>query len=211
MMAYLLLSVNDKPQKKEIRMKKTIAVSILMGWIYAGQCADKTINLIEKPDVSAYAAGQWIVAPFGNYRAVTLDGNLEHFGAGLMLQYQVVQNIAIELNVESDGLQWHGEPFSNSFTDCGANVKGYLPLGRSGFAPYGFLGYSHGFEGIDSNRMNTGVGIELRGTSKLLKTFAPLAFADAQWSHGFTSTRDSSKVSTTDEQFIIRAGVGARF
>jgi hypothetical protein len=192
-------------------IRKLITLSILSGWAFAGYCADNTKqpNLIKNPDVDAYAAGQWTVAPFGNYRAVTLDGNLERFGAGVLIQYQIVKNIAIELNVESDGLQWHDVSFGDSFTDCGANVKGYLPLGNSGFAPYGFLGYSHGFEGIDSNRMNTGVGIELRGTQKLFNTVAPLAFADVQWSHGFA--RSEGLVSTTSESFIIRAGVGLHF
>lgn len=151
-----------------------------------------------------YVAGKVTLSAFGTYRAHVFDGKIERFGAGLGLEYFLANNISVEPYFVSEGAHWNGAPFTDSFTDAGLNFKGYLPLGSSGLAAYGLIGFSHGFgagepvivggtggserlrlaKRTDDERMAAGVGLSLRGAGKVLG-ITPGAFVDAVWLNNF--------------------------
>lgn len=125
---------------------------------------------------SRYAAGTWSVSPFASYRVHEFGEFNGKAGGGVALSYFAADNVAIEAETLSEGLD--DSHWADAFTEAGVNLKGYLPLGRSGFAPYGLIGYTRGFD-LDENRMNAGAGIEWRAA----KTFG--LFADGRWTHDF--------------------------
>ena len=133
---------------------------------------------IKADEPKPFSAGSFSFGSFASLRVHEFDGRTEDFGGGLFAQYMVANNIALEANVLSEGLHFEDVAFSESFTDAGANLKGYLPIGTTGFAPYGFIGYTRDLE-HDENRMNAGAGLEFR-TRKLF-----FAFIDGQWTHDF--------------------------
>lgn len=140
---------------------------------------------------SPFAAGQWTISPFGSYRAHELGQFNGEWGAGLAASYAVANNVAIE--VETLGEEWQTEPWIDSLKEAGANLKAYLPIGRSGLAAYGLIGYSHDWQ-IDENRMNAGAGVEVR--AKLV-----YAFVDGRWTHDFRTLGHA----------LFRLGVGVHF
>lgn len=131
-----------------------------------------------QPELDAYAAGRVTISPFASYRAHELGSFNGKFGGGLAIEYAPVNNIGIELSTLSEGIDQ--SPLIDSLKEVGVNFKGYLPIGKSGFAPYGFIGYTRELhESEEANRMNAGAGIAWRPTKRLS------AFADGQWTHNF--------------------------
>lgn len=167
--------------------------------------------------VNPYAAGNWSLSTFGTYRIHAFDGKVERFGAGAGLSYFLKENIAIEPYFVSEGLRWEERPFSESFTDAGLNFKAFLPLGTSGFAAYGLIGYSHGF-GLDSrrvrmeesvcvipgkdddDRMAAGAGLNFHSNTKFLG-ITPALFADGVWLNNFVQPGHA----------LFRAGLSGTF
>lgn len=130
-----------------------------------------------QPELDAYAAGRVTVSPFASYRAHELGAFNGKFGGGLAVEYAPVNNIGIELSTLSEGVDY--SPLIDSLKEVGINFKGYLPIGRNGFAPYGFIGYTRELhESDEANRMNAGAGVAWR-----YKRVS--AFADGQWTHNF--------------------------
>lgn len=131
------------------------------------------------PDAPAYSKGTVTVSPFASYRAHEFGKFNGKFGGGIALSYFPVDNVAVELETLSEGF---GSHLYNSFTEAGANLKGYIPIGSSGFAPYFLAGYTRGgLDGIEStdNRINVGAGVEWHAS----KRFG--LFADGRWTHDF--------------------------
>jgi len=128
-------------------------------------------------DSDVWRPGQFSISPFASYRVREFDGVLDRFGGGLAVGYQLTRNLTLEAETISEGLQPF--PIINSIAEAGMNLKAYLPLGNTGLAPYGLLGYTHGFKPTEENRMNAGAGLELRAN----KYFA--VFADGRWTHDF--------------------------
>jgi hypothetical protein len=122
-----------------------------------------------------YARGRFSVSPFASYRLHEFDSLDGELGAGLALGYMVAKNIEIEVETLSEHLD--DSNWADAFTEAGVNFKGYLPVGRSGFAPYGFIGYTRNLQ-VDENRMNAGAGIAYRYKQVGL-------FADGRWTHDF--------------------------
>ncbi len=139
----------------------------------AAQIADRS----DAPE-SFYAAGTFAVSPFVSYRVHELGHFNGKLGAGLAASYFVADNFAIEAETLSEHLD--DSHWADAFTEAGMNFKGYLPLGRSGFAPYILLGYTRNLQ-IDENRMNAGAGIEWRAA----KRFG--LFADGRWTQDFAT------------------------
>lgn len=127
---------------------------------------------------SVYAAGTFAASPFVSYRVHELGKFNGKLGAGLALSYFAADNVAVELETLSE--QFDDSHWADAFTEAGVNFKGYLPLGRSGFAPYLLVGYTRNLR-IDENRMNAGAGVEWRAT----KRFG--IFADGRWTHDFAT------------------------
>jgi len=125
---------------------------------------------------SYFAAGTWSVSPFASYRVHEFGKFNGKSGGGVALSYFAADNFAVELETLSE--QFDDSHWADAFTEAGVNFKGYLPLGRSGFAPYLLVGYTRNLQ-IDENRMNAGAGLEWRAT----KRFG--LFADGRWTHDF--------------------------
>lgn len=122
-----------------------------------------------------YAAGQWRLSPFASYRVHELGSFDGKFGGGLSLSYAPAKNTALELETLSESFD--DSHWKDTFTEAGANFKGYLPLGKSGLAPYALIGYTRNLL-EDENRMNAGAGIEYR-----YKRVG--VFLDGRWTHNF--------------------------
>lgn len=140
---------------------------------------------------SLYRAGQFSVSPFASYRGhefSELDGKV---GGGLALGYSVSRNVTLEL--EAGGEEYESAPVVDSLMEAGANAKGYLPIGNSGFAPYGLIGYTRDIDAKE-NRMNAGAGLEFRFQRAHV-------FADGRWTHDFRELGHA----------LFRAGLGMRF
>lgn len=129
---------------------------------------------------SFYAAGTWSVSPFVSYRVHEFGKFNGKAGGGVALSYFAADNFAVELETLSE--HFDDSHWADAFTEAGVNFKGYLPLARSGFAPYFLVGYTRGgLDGVgpNENRMNAGAGVEWRAA----KRFG--LFADARWTHDF--------------------------
>lgn len=189
-------------------MKNLLATSFLsvvcLGAWAAEIKAPTPQQALAKPENYSYGAGGLTLESFGTYRAHALDGRIERFGAGLGLEYMLAENISVEPYFVSEGLHLSGRPFGDSFTDAGLNFRGYLPLGGSGLAGYGLIGYSHGFTHrpgqSDDDRMAAGVGLSLRGAGKVLG-LRPGAFVDAVWLNNFRELGHA----------LLRIGLSASF
>ncbi len=152
---------------------------------------EKSPGKLDEKLASPWDAGQWTVSPFGSYRAHELGRFNGKFGGGLALSYAPARNIAIE--VETLAEEYRSSPVIDSLEEAGVNFKGYLPIGKSGLAPYGFIGYTRNLQ-MDENRMNAGAGIEVRGP-------IVYAFADGRWTHDFATIGHA----------LFRVGLGAHF
>ena len=176
--------------------KKLIAVclAILSIAVYS-KASDKPAPppIDDAAEYSLFGKGKISISPYASYRVKDFDGVLDRFGGGAQISYFVVDNLALEANFLSEGLQFHDKSFADSFTDAGGNVKGYWPLGKTGFAPYILVGYTRGLK-LDENRMNAGAGLELRGKYGLV-------FADGQWTHDFDRVAHA----------VLRLGAGFHF
>lgn len=129
-----------------------------------------------QPSSDLFAAGEWRLTPFASYRVHEFGRFDGKFGGGLALSYAPARNVAIELETLSEGFD--DSHWADTFAEAGANFKGYLPLGRSGLAPYGLIGYTRNLL-EDENRMNAGAGIEWRFSKRAG------AFVDGRWTHNF--------------------------
>ncbi len=154
-----------------------------------------------------YGAGTVSIGAFGSYRLQDFHHTDDRVGAGALVQYMVVKNVAIEVSALSEGIDDHS--FVDSINEASANLKAYLPLGKSGLAPYALVGYTREFvtaiepgrcntgrSGDDNDRFNVGAGLELRGEYLF-------AFGDVQWTHAF----DSDELN----HYLGRLGVGVHF
>lgn len=132
-------------------MKRLIqlTITILCGLAYAACAAEKT----------PFAAGQWSVSPFAAYKITELGKTTGTIGGGIGLSYAPADNIAIEASATSYRLQ--DDTVIESVDEAAINGKGYLPIGKSGFAPFGLIGYTRD-HAQDRNLMNAGVGLAYR-------------------------------------------------
>jgi hypothetical protein len=156
----------------------TFSLGLLILSILLCVTASLRLNAAERTDIpeSFYAKGTWTVSPFASYRVHEFGEFNGEIGGGLALSYFPKDNIAIEVETLSEDID--DSNWADAFTEAGVNLKGYLPLGATGLAPYFLIGYTRGFD-LDENRMNAGAGIEWRAT----KTFG--LFADGRWTHDF--------------------------
>lgn len=154
------------------------ALAVFFSFSATSQATDLEAGAPSDAPESYFAAGTWSVSPFASYRVHEFGKFNGKAGAGLALSYFAADNFAVELETLSE--QFDDSHWADAFTEAGVNFKGYLPLGRSGFAPYLLVGYTRNLQ-IDENRMNAGAGIEWRAT----KTFG--LFADGRWTHDFES------------------------
>jgi hypothetical protein len=139
----------------------------------------------------AYGSGQFGLSYFASYRVREFDGVLDRFGSGPELSYSFTRNFTLALEGISEN------PQGSFFDEAGANGKYYVPISDSGVSFYGLLGYTRRFEDLpgavttraradDKNRMNAGLGLELRGAPKgLFGLLTVSAFADGRWTHDF--------------------------
>lgn len=140
----------------------------------------------------AYDAGAFSIAPLVTYKATEIAKTSGQWGGGLALSYALVNNIEIEVSAVSYGLT--DSPVVDSFDEGAVNFKGYLPLGRSGWAPFGLLGYTRDHAN-DANLMNAGAGLAYR--YKRVQ-----AFVQGQYGQAFVSRGN---------EFRFGAGLGLTF
>jgi len=139
-----------------------------------------------------YDAGTWTISPVVAYKATEISRTSGQWAGGLAASYAIVDNIAIEVSALSYDLT--DSPVVDSFDEGAVNFKGYLPIGKSGFAPFGLIGYTRDHAG-DEDLMNAGAGLAYR--YKFVE-----AFVDGQYRQSFTSHGN---------QFLFRAGLGITF
>jgi hypothetical protein len=141
---------------------------------------------------SPFAAGQFSLTPFGACKVTEFGKSTGKWAGGLALSYTLVDNVAIEASALSYSLT--DAPVVDSFDEGAVTFKGYLPLGKSGLAPYGLLGYVRD-HAQDQNFMSAGAGLAWRyGYVE--------AFADGQYRTDFAARGN---------QFLFRAGIGLSF
>lgn len=141
---------------------------------------------------SPWEAGTWTVSPFAATKRTEISQSNGKWGGGLALTYAPKANIEVEVSALSYSLT--DRPVLDSFDEGAVNFKGYLPLGKSGWAPYGLIGYTRDHAN-DANLMNAGAGLSWRWK------FAE-AFADGQYRQGFVNNGN---------QFLFRVGGGFKF
>lgn len=144
-------------------------------------------------ETSLYAASQFSLVPFAAVRFTEFNKTTEKWAGGLALSYAPVDNIEIEAAAISYKLQ--DDPVIESFDEGSVNFKGYLPLGKSGWAPYGLVGYTRDHAN-DENMINVGAGLAYR-LSRVR------AFVDGQYRRDPTDERAS--------QALFRLGLGIGF
>ncbi len=170
------------------RLAAKAAGFAVLGWALLGTAIAAEPPAVESP----YKAGVVTVSSFGAYRASDvkeLDGK---FGAGLALGYALTKAVTLELETLSE--RYERAPVIDSLEEAGANFKGYLPIGKTGLAGYGLLGYTRKLKGAD-NRMNAGAGIELRANEVFN------VFVDGRTTQNFHDP----------VHFLFRVGLGARW
>lgn len=160
---------------KHIQIASLIAILCAFAPPRSAVAETNLIAQLRKGEEPIYAAGSFTLAPFASYRAHEVERLDGRVGGGLELSWFPVDHIAIAFETLSERIE--NSPWYDSFGEVGANFKGYLPLGRSGVAPYGFIGYTRDLIGHD-NRMNAGAGLEYR-----YKRVG--VFADGRWTHNF--------------------------
>jgi hypothetical protein len=106
-----------------------------------------------------FDAGKFSLTPFAGYKITEIGKTTGKWAGGMALAYQPVDNIAIEASALS--YQLEDSPVIETIDEAALNFKGYLPLGRSGFAPFGLMGYTRD-HAQDRNLMNLGAGIAYR-------------------------------------------------
>lgn len=156
-----------------------------------------------------YTAGQFTVAGFGSYRAAEVSQLDGRFGYGSEVGYFLKDNLSLNLEAITEN------PRHSAIDEAGLNFKGYLPLGKTGFASYGLLGATRTFEGETFTqvhkakkhtttittirdgdwRFNAGAGVEFRAS----QTFG--VFADGRWTHDFNTLGHA----------LFRVGANLRF
>jgi hypothetical protein len=173
---------------KQLRKAAAAAVVVLVG-LLAGFSPAVSAPAVE------YAAGQWTVAGFASYRAHEFNSLGGRFGGGAEVSYFLKDNVALALESLTE------DAGHAALDETGLNLKGFLPIRHTGFAPYGLLGVSHCWEGASRTRatydkkegsltqttirdagdwrFNAGAGVEFRAS----KTFG--VFADGRWTHDF--------------------------
>lgn len=141
---------------------------------------------------SLYASGRFDISPYAAYKCTEIGKQNGKLGGGLAVSYFLANNIAAEASFLSYG--YDNAPMADSFDEAAVNLKGYLPLGTSGLAPYILLGYTRELPN-SGNFANAGVG--LAATSGRLQVFL-----DFQYRNDFQSDGN---------QFLGRIGGGFRF
>lgn len=139
-----------------------------------------------------YDANSFTISPMVAYKTTEIGKTTGKFGGGLAVSYAPVDNIEIEAAAISYRVS--DAPVVSSVDEASANFKGYLPLGKSGFAPYGIIGYTRDIKS-DENLMNAGVGIAFRYSH--VNAFADGVYQNSFLSHG--------------NRFLLRAGFGVTF
>lgn len=140
----------------------------------------KTIRIIIAIAASAFAAGADEVAgpydagrfslePFAAVRLTEFSKTTAQWGGGVALGYQLKKNVGAQLSVLSYGLT--DRPVIESVDEISADLKAYLPLGSSGLAPFGILGYTRD-HAQDANMLDAGLGVGLRGGRFQAEAFA---------------------------------------
>lgn len=144
----------------------------LLAAAYSALSADVAGIAPEKPE-KAFAAKQFTVSPFTGLTLSDGEGHGRQF-TGLGIGYHITDAVAITAEGAASDLD---QRFIDQF---GSHFRGYLPIGNSGLAAYGEIGYQR-FTRDDLNFMSTGVGFEIRAT----KYFG--GFVGARWLSDFKS------------------------
>ena len=137
--------------------------------------------------------GRFTLAPVVSYRTTEWAKTTDKLGGGLALSFMVANNLSIEASAISYNATDTPSAW-DTFDEGAVNLKGYLPLRASGFAPYGFVGYTRDHQ-FDDNLGNIGVGLAYRW--KFIE-----ASVDAQGNHTFENR---------GAQMRLRASLGIRF
>ena len=106
-----------------------------------------------------FDAGRFNVSPFAALKVTEIGQKTGKWAGGIALSYSAADNVDVEVSALS--YQLTDDPVVESFDEGAVNFKGYLPLGQSGFAPYGLIGYTRDHP-ADQNLMNAGAGLEFR-------------------------------------------------
>ena len=142
-------------------MKRTIGTFITCYCLTLLACLAADLpSPAKEPELSGpFAAGQFSLTPFGAYKVTEFGKSTGKWAGGLALAYTLVDNVAVEASALSYSLT--DSPVVDSFDEGSVTFKGYLPLGKSGFAPYGLLGYTRD-HAQDQNLMHAGAGLAWR-------------------------------------------------
>lgn len=169
------------------RIYRTIAVlAFLAAIVYTSRSA-------ELPDTPGpYDANTFTLSPVVAYKTTEINSTTGKIAGGLAASWAPVDNIAIEASALSYSLT--GAPVVDSFDEGAINFKGFIPIGASGFAPFGLIGYTRDHEN-DRNLMNAGAGLSWR--YKLVE-----AGVDGQWRNDFSSHGN---------EFLFRGFLGFTF
>jgi hypothetical protein len=140
----------------------------------------------------AYAAGHWQISPFYAYQATELGRFNGRQAAGVAVGYLLADNIEVEVSALS--YRWQRDPVIDTIDEAAVDFKGFLPLGHSGLAPFGLIGYTRD-HALDQNLMNAGAGLDWR----------------YRWFHAFVDGRYRQSFVSHGNQFLFRLGAGITF
>lgn len=141
-----------------------------------------------------FDAGRFNVSPFAALKVTEASKTTGKWGGGVALSYSVVDNIDVEVSALSYKLT--DSPVVESFDEGSATFKGYLPIGKTGLAGYGLIGYTRDHP-EDKNFADFGAGLELRS-----ERFR--AFVEGKYETSF-------QFEDKDNRFQLRIGGGLSF
>jgi hypothetical protein len=147
---------------------------------------------------AAYEKGQLNVLPFASAH---INDSKPDYGGGLAIGYSLSKNSVLEAEAVSTGASGT-DTFQTFLRDLGANLKLYVPVKTTGFAPYGIFGYRYDLQDSE-NQITAGIGVEHR--FKLIG-IAGGVFLDGRFIHGFTQAFDEF-----GNEGIVRLGVSGQF
>lgn len=144
---------------KHIKTALLIALSYIV--MLLGVTAGPVPQVLTPPkeDAGLFDAGRFNVSPFAALKFTEANKTTGKWGGGLALSYSPADNIDVEVSAASYSLT--DSPVVESFDEGSVSFKGYLPIGQSGLAPYGLIGYTRDHPN-DQNLADIGAGVELR-------------------------------------------------
>src|SRR5262245_32711857 len=140
------------------------------------------------PPAEVYAAaGEWSVSPFTGWNITDLENRSGRQFTGLGVGYSLTKTVCITAEAAATDLD------ERAIDQFGSHFVGYLPVGDSGFAFYGELGWQR-FTALPDHRdfMSTGAGLAVRGKhaeaklgARWVQNFRDLGNAQVTLSAGF--------------------------